>query len=102
MLSVWYYDILRSQLTKIATVLVHSGDEPVARRGAEGVGLQLVLVHYVVPFDVHPGLSEQTCPQLEILVELPLPTDDGLVVLRVEFVLGILEVPPFICWKFQT
>ena len=52
----------RSKLVIVTLVFFHCGNESVAEGGAERISLELVLIHNMVPFLIHPSLPKQACP----------------------------------------
>ena len=78
----------------------HCTNQLVAPLRAEGVRLQIVVVHYPVPFVVHPSLPEHARPQLVILIILSFLLGDRNEVFGVEGILGTGKVPCLFFGKF--
>ncbi len=83
-------------------LFVHGRYKGIAGRRAKRIGLQSVLIHYMVMLLVHPGLAKQTGPKLVILIVLTLVSNYWLIMVSEKFVLWLLEIPPVMGWKLET
>ena len=80
----------------------HRADQLVAPLSGEGVGLELVLVHYPVPLEINPCLPEFTRLQFILFIVCSLLPCNRNKMGRVKLILRFGEVSCILRWKLQS